>query len=349
MTAADPPSPPTPEDAPGVAANAGTSTGTSADTSTKAPCAENSATGKGQSKTSAASRDDDGGTSKRTKSHWFAAEACCGMMAEHAARKNKSSSTRVDRAQLTFNYYLKFAQDMVKRRTWPQEIDPKDSRDIRCAFQTSGKNAGDSPVLRKVGELRREIINIILPIWNNLVPTGIPPSGKQWPEIVNDCKKAYYHHWRSEKQRLGKAEDMPEGWSCIALDVFWHCGPRGLKLSFLEAGSLEDDDTEDTSRKGARAAAKEQSKKARIERQNVELAAPSSSSKPDGRVAMAASLDAANRTNMYKLLITHGNEEQKAMALSSLAAALAPSVPASASEPPATPAQTPATTDDIDV
>ena len=99
------------------------------------------------------------------------------------------TSTKLFRAQFCHNHYIKFANDMIKKGVWPRSLDPVESRDARCKYTRSGKNIGESPLTRKVAEVKKDIINDIWPIWKRLVPIGVPPSGVQWPEVFRKLKE----------------------------------------------------------------------------------------------------------------------------------------------------------------
>ncbi len=62
---------------------------------------------------------------------------------------------------------------------WDPKLEISKSRDVRFKWATKGKNAGESPAYRKVAEVKREIMNVILPIYVRLTPQGVPSSGIQ--------------------------------------------------------------------------------------------------------------------------------------------------------------------------
>ena len=69
------------------------------------------------------------------------------------------------------------------------------SRDVRLKFFKTGKNGGESPASRKIAEVKREIVNVILPIFSRHTPQGVPPSGVQWPELMMQVKIDYFNLW----------------------------------------------------------------------------------------------------------------------------------------------------------
>jgi hypothetical protein len=55
------------------------------------------------------------------------------------------------------------------------------SRDVRLKFVKNGKNGGEFPAYKKIVEVKREILNVIMPIFSRLTPQGVSLSGIQWP------------------------------------------------------------------------------------------------------------------------------------------------------------------------
>ncbi len=116
------------------------------------------------------------------------------VVAFDAASRQKQTSTRVFRAMFAARCYLKFAKNMQSEGKWDPKIEITKSRDMRLKFILSRKNVGESPTYRKVAEVKREILNVILPIYIWLTPQGSPPSGIQWPELMTQVKNAYFEY-----------------------------------------------------------------------------------------------------------------------------------------------------------
>ena len=60
---------------------------------------------------------------------------------------------------------------------WDAKVDMVKSRDMRFKLNKTGKNAGETAGYRKIAEVKKEIVNVILPIYDRLLPQGVPPSG----------------------------------------------------------------------------------------------------------------------------------------------------------------------------
>lgn len=293
-----------------------------------------------QSATSAESQDDapvnadddvdDDDTNKGGKGvkrqSWRACEVIAGFKVSYMASTRKQTSTKLYRAKHMYESYPKIASDLKVKGLWPKDLDIIHSRNLRCAYAKEGKNVGESPLSRKVAEIKREAMNQVLPIWKRLLPGGKPPSGTQWGDVHNKLKDQYYQIWRMGQQRFKDKTDMPAGWSCLVLDVFFYCGPPGLNLDILQDASGSSQEI-DTSRAGAREAERA-SKKAKLDDAGcTSKQVPNNDSKGAGRLALAQSLDAQNRTMMLRLLLAHGNEDQKAVALNEIVKTISPGDP----------------------
>ncbi len=137
------------------------------------------------------------------------------------------------------------------------------SRDLRSKFSKTGKIADESATYGKIAEVKREIVNVILPIYDRLLPQGVPPSGILWPEHMLNVKTEYFKVWKKGKKRF-KGKDMADNWTYSEWLVFEYLGPRGMDMSFLRPGSMDDNEAgSDNNREGAKSVVKN-NKKAKI-------------------------------------------------------------------------------------
>jgi hypothetical protein len=112
--------------------------------------------------------------------------------------------------------------------------------------------------------VKREIVNVILPIYDRLLPQRVPHSGIQWPEHMLNVKTEYFEVWKKGKKRF-EGKDMADNWTSAEWVVFEYLGPRGMDMSFLRPGSMDDDEAStDNNREGAKSVVKN-NKKAKIE------------------------------------------------------------------------------------
>jgi len=73
----------------------------------------------------------------------------------------------------------KFAKQLKTESKFDETIDVEKSRDLRLKFSRPGKNSGESAASRKITEVKREVMNVILPINEKQVLQDAPPSGIQ--------------------------------------------------------------------------------------------------------------------------------------------------------------------------
>ena len=121
--------------------------------------------------------DEASGSTGATKKKWHEYELIVAFLSIAAARKSKQTSTKFHRGKFIYDAYLKFANDIDRKKLWPKGLDIAASRETRCKYFKTGKNIGESPTSRKVAEIRREIINDIVPIYTSMTPQSVPPSG----------------------------------------------------------------------------------------------------------------------------------------------------------------------------
>ncbi len=153
-------------------------------------------------------------------------------------------------------------------------------------------------------------MNVILPICIRLTPQGVPPSGVQWPELMQEVKNEYYNVWKRCKKRYDE-KDMIHTWTTIEWETFLYLGPRGIDFSFLRPGSLEDDDCAvDSSRAGAREVVKAD-KKAKFESKERVHVDENAAATATIAVKMAAHTKMSNK----KLILHFGSAEEKARVL----------------------------------
>ena len=100
-------------------------------------------------------------------------------MAFEAARRQKSTSTKIYCADFASSGYPKFAKQLKTEGKFDETIDVEKSRDLRLKFSRPGKNSGESAASRKITEVKREVMNVILPINEKQVLQDAPPSGIQ--------------------------------------------------------------------------------------------------------------------------------------------------------------------------
>ena len=121
-----------------------------------------------------------------SKCHWTSGETIASVMSFEAARRQKATSTKVYRAEFAASCYPKFAKQLKTEGRFDETIDVEKSRDLRFKFVKTGKNAGESAAYRKVADVKREVMNVILPIYEKQIPQGVPASGIQWEEVMEN-------------------------------------------------------------------------------------------------------------------------------------------------------------------
>ena len=97
--------------------------------------------------------------------HWHVGEIIASFLAFNAASRQKQTSTRAYRAKFAAGCYMKFTKKMKAEGKWDSKVDIGKSRDVLFKWVQSGKNAGESSAYRKVAQVKREILNVILPIY----------------------------------------------------------------------------------------------------------------------------------------------------------------------------------------
>lgn len=285
-----------------------------------------------------ATNEPDGTASEKGKAPgWTLGETFTSVMCEDASRRAKSHSTKFWRADFVVSCWVQFATKAVGLRLWDDTIDIEKSRDLRTQYLKSGKNVGESPSFRKAQDVRRIIVNQILPIYSRLMP---PASGKQLDDVLAEVKAEYYQSWRVGKKRYEKKEIMPDAWTTQEWEIFRLLGAPGKDLAFLQVMD-DDDNSQATSREGARSLNKI-NKKLKIDNAKntsaVTDVAPPASIQEKTRAELTASIKAHTRMSELKLVLQYGNEQQKKAALETLLASALPTTPAPS---PTTPAPSP--------
>jgi hypothetical protein len=192
--------------------------------------------------------------------YWHESEIIASLLAFDAVSRQKQTITRVFGSKLAAGCYVKFAKKMQSEGKWDPKIEITKSRDVRLKYILSRENAGESPAYKKVAEVKREILKVILPIYIRLTPQGSPPSGIKWPELMTQVKTAYFEYWKKGKKKYTN-KDMIDNWTTVEWAAFEYLGPQGMYVSCLKAGSLENNDGDvNTSRESARKVAKDNKK-----------------------------------------------------------------------------------------
>jgi len=156
-----------------------------------------------------------------------------------------------------------------------------------------------------VAEVKREILNVILPIYIRLTPQGSPPSGIQWPELMTQVKTANFEYWKKGKKKYGD-KDMIDNWTSVEWAAFEYLGPQGMDVAFLKAGSLENDDGDvNTNRESARNVAKDN------KNHGYAQAIPPKDKNAIARAAIAKEMAAHTKMANMRLILQFGTPEDK--------------------------------------
>ena len=127
---------------------------------------------------------------------------------------------------------------------------------------------------------------------------------------MDQVKNAYYNIWRKGKKRW-EEKDMNDSWTTAEWETFEYLGPRGMDVSFLRAGSMEDDDCNvDSSRAGAREVVKA-NKKVKFETASV----GHENENAAARAAIAGEMAAHTKMSNRRLILQFGSAEEKARVL----------------------------------
>jgi len=227
-------------------------------------------------------------------------------MAFEAARRQKSTSTKIYRANFAASCYRKFAKQLKTEGKFDEAIDVEKSRDLRFKFSRAGKNLCESVVSRKIAEVKREVMNVILPIYEKQIPQGVPPNGIQWEEVMETTKNSSFNLWKKGKKRYENMDAPDSKWSNVEWDVFEYLGPRGKDLASLKIGSLDDDDTDlDTCRETTKKGTKAMKKMNYDDKVEVKEDAKSKS-----RSEITAQLQSHTRMASMRLVMQYGTVEQ---------------------------------------
>ena len=164
--------------------------------------------------------------SVRRGSQWSSGELIAAFLSFEAARRSKSTSTKTYRAEFAGNCFPKFAAQLKKEGLLDDAVDIENARVVRFKYNKVGKNSGESAAYRKVAEVKKEVMNVILPIFEKLAPGGVPPSGIQWEEIMLKTKIAFFNIWKKGKKRYEVMDEPDAKWPSLEYDVFEYLGPR---------------------------------------------------------------------------------------------------------------------------
>jgi len=175
-------------------------------------------------------------------SHWHTGEILAAFLSFEAARRQKSTSTKLYRAEFAASCYPKFAKQMKTEGKLDKVVDIDKSRDLRFKFARTGKNAGESSAYRKIAYVEKDIMNLILPRFKKQNPQGVPTSGIQWEEVMDNTMLAYFNVWKKGKKRCENMEGPDSKWLNYEHDtLFVYLGPMGADLPSLKTGAMDDD------------------------------------------------------------------------------------------------------------
>ena len=97
-------------------------------------------------------------------SHWHAGEILAAFLSFEAARRQKSTSTKLYRAEFVASCYYKFARHVKTEGKLDDALDINKSRDLRFKFARTGENEWESSAYRKIADVKKDIVNLILPL-----------------------------------------------------------------------------------------------------------------------------------------------------------------------------------------
>jgi len=194
-------------------------------------------------------------------SQWTSGESIAAFLSFEAARRQKSTSTKAYRVDFAASCFPKFAAQLKKEGIFDVAIDIEKSRDVRFKYSKTGKNLGESAAFMKVADVKKEITNVILPLFEKQILGGVPPSGIRWERVMQNTKIAFFNLWKKGKKRYENIDKPNSKSFSLYYVVFEYLGPRGKNWASLKTGSLGDDDvdldtTRESAKKGVRATKK---------------------------------------------------------------------------------------------
>ena len=110
-------------------------------------------------------------------SHWHTGEILAAFLSFEAAGRHKSTSTKLYRAEFAVSCYPKFARQMKTEGKLGDALDIDKSRDLRFKLARTGENAGESSSYKKIADVKKDIVNLILPLYKNQIPQGVLARG----------------------------------------------------------------------------------------------------------------------------------------------------------------------------
>ena len=127
-------------------------------------------------------------------SHWHTGEILAAFLSFEAARRQKSTSTKLYRAEFAASCYPKFARQMKTEGKLDDALDIDKSRDLRFKFARTGKYAGVSSAYRKIADVKKDIYSQFdSSSIRKVTPQGVPGSGIQWDEVMESTRLAYFN------------------------------------------------------------------------------------------------------------------------------------------------------------
>jgi hypothetical protein len=110
-------------------------------------------------------------------SQWTSGELIAAFLSFEAARRQKSTSSKTYRVEFAGTCFPKFAAQLQKEGLFYYAIDNEKSRAVRFKYSKFGKNSGESSTYTKVVDVKKDVVNIIIPLFEKLAPGGVPPNG----------------------------------------------------------------------------------------------------------------------------------------------------------------------------
>ena len=90
----------------------------------------------------------------------------------------------------------KFAKQLKTEGTFDETIDVEKSRDLRFEFSKTRKNASEFVASKIIAEVKREVLNVILLIYDKQISQDIPAIGIKLEEVIDTTKNSFVNLWK---------------------------------------------------------------------------------------------------------------------------------------------------------
>jgi hypothetical protein len=172
--------------------------------------------------------------------NWRQVEVLCAVGAALTASSENGDKETTDLYRAAAVEYARRAKEMEASGKWVpgRAGDPVVEESIKWRCRQSGEGPEGRSIWERYTEIRREVVNNILPILkNNLSPDGSLPSDRDWESVLLATKNDY---WKTRRGVPAAKKDrpLPSDWNPPAWTVFVEYGPPGTDVPQLQEDSV---------------------------------------------------------------------------------------------------------------